>query len=91
MVEWHSDSAWSNLEQRDEQDGSALRILERLDANRERIAVDGRTGHTPIRPIVGARPTMGLFPTDSRHLLGAGHGIRTRDIQLGKLALYQLS
>ena len=23
--------------------------------------------------------------------LGAGHGIRTRDIQLGKLALYQLS
>jgi|HubBroStandDraft_1064217.scaffolds.fasta_scaffold239801_2 hypothetical protein len=22
---------------------------------------------------------------------GAGHGIRTRDIQLGKLALYQLS
>ena len=22
---------------------------------------------------------------------GAGHGVRTRDIQLGKLALYQLS
>ena len=26
-----------------------------------------------------------------RPVFGAGHGIRTRDIQLGKLALYQLS
>ncbi len=25
------------------------------------------------------------------HKNGAGHGVRTRDIQLGKLALYQLS
>ncbi len=28
---------------------------------------------------------------NSEKEIGAGHGVRTRDIQLGKLALYQLS
>jgi hypothetical protein len=32
-----------------------------------------------------------VIASGSTRNLGAGHGIRTRDIQLGKLALYQLS
>ena len=46
------------------------------------------------RGIVTARDVStraGVLTSEKPHDSGAGHGIRTRDIQLGKLALYQLS
>ena len=33
----------------------------------------------------------GAWQEGAKEMIGAGHGVRTRDIQLGKLALYQLS
>ena len=38
-------------------------------------------------------PQTGALPTELRspYLLGAGNEVRTRDIQLGRLTLYQLS
>ena len=48
----------------------------------------------PAELLGGAEPTGGAHEAKtggSIDVSGAGHGIRTRDIQLGKLALYQLS
>lgn len=55
----------------------------------------------PLPPLVAPPPAAALPAISTGPLLdqrrassrnhGAGHGIRTRDIQLGKLALYQLS
>ena len=39
----------------------------------------------------GGEPTWSAHRGENMNDIGAGHGIRTRDIQLGKLALYQLS
>jgi hypothetical protein len=45
---------------------------------------------TPALPVISTGPLLDQRRASTQDR-GAGHGIRTRDIQLGKLALYQLS
>ena len=49
----------------------------------------GNLGSGRLNGLIGAPPELKGVVTDSKH--GAGDGIRTRDINLGKVALYQLS
>ena len=53
------------------------------------LRLNGAPGAIRTRDLLVRSQT--LYPTELRAHFGAGDGIRTRDINLGKVALYQLS
>ena len=63
------------------------------------VATPGSGSPPPLPPAKPTAPTVeGQHKRESRrscgfrvHLIGAGDGVRTRDLKLGKLVLYQLS